>query len=228
MTRIAAAVLVAALVTPARAQEPAAVAPAPGLLAQTTVAAPAPPTSLTSGSDGGWSLLARTGTYIPVAGDFNVYPPGVAIEVGIGRRLGSVLSLEVSGLRVTAQTGIPVAATVPLGTGVATRSELTMAGGLATLLATWATGPVELHVGAGLDWYWVQRWEVVEGTTFSGGFLSHDDAVGAHGCAGVLVRMTPAMHLAADLRYTYVEPLLFGHYERADGIGIGVEIGYRF
>ena len=76
--------------------------------------------------------------------------------------------------------------------------------------------------------YWVQQYEIVEGTTFSGGFLSHDNPVGAHACAGVHVRVTPAMHLSADLRYTYVEPLLFGHYERADGIGIGAGIGYRF
>lgn len=224
MTRLASAVLVAALATSARAQEPAgpAAAAAPAL-----PAAPAPG-ALTPGSDGGWSLVARAGAYVPVMGLLNVFRPGVAVEAGFGRRLGSVLALEVSGLYVKAKTDITVATTTPQGAGMATYSELTMAGGLATLRAAWAVGPVELYAGAGLDWYWVQQYERAEGSSFSGGYLSHDQAVGGHGGAGVIVRMTPAMHLSADLRYTRVEPLLFGRHVRADGLGLGVGMGYRF
>jgi opacity protein-like surface antigen len=214
MSRLA-AVLVAALVTSASAQEPAALTPAPA-------------TSLTSGSDGGWSILARVGAYVPVMGDFNVYRPGLAIEAGLGRRFGQVLSLELGGFYTKTETGIPVVATVDAGTGIATQSTLEMGGLLATLRATWATGPVELYAGAGLGYYWIQQWEVVEGAFFGGGFLSHDHPVGAHGCAGVNVRVTPALHLSAELRYTYVEPLLFGQHQRADGLGLWAGLGYRF
>ncbi len=217
MDPILAAVLAAALVTLARAEEPTVAAPAP-----------APPTSLTSGSDGGWSVLARLGTYVPVVGDFNVYRPALAIEGELGRRLGPALSLEVSGFYASTDTAIPVVARVDLGAGTATRSDLEMAGALATLRATWVTGPVELHAGAGLGHYWIQQCEVVEGALFSGGFLSHGHPVGAHALAGVTIRVTPAMHLSAELRYTYVEPLLFGHHQRADGIGIGAGVGYSF
>jgi opacity protein-like surface antigen len=229
MTRIAAAVLAAALVTSAGAQEPAAAAAAPGPVAQPpAVPGPPPPTSLLSGSDGGWLVVARAGTYLPVVGEFNVYRPGLALEAGLGRRLGPVLSLEVSGLYTVTDAGIPVVATVEYGTGLTSRSELTMAGGLATLRATWASGPVELYAGAGLGFYWIQEYQVVEGSFFSGGFLSHDEVVGAHAGAGAQVRVTPSMHLSADLRYTFVEPRLFGRHQRADGIGIGAGIGYRF
>jgi hypothetical protein len=219
--RIASAVLVTALATSARAQAPG------GPAAATLPSAPAP-TSITSGSDGGWSLVARAGTYVPVMGLLRAYRPGVAVEAGFGRRLGSILALEVSGLYLLAKADIPVATTTPHGAGVATSSELTMAGGLATLRAVWAVGPVELHAGAGLSWCWIQQYQSAVGSFYSGGYLADDRPVGAHGGAGVSVRMTPAMHLSADLRYTRVEPRLFGRHVRADGIGLAAGVGYRF
>lgn len=215
MNRLA-VVLAVTLATAAVAEEPA------------TPLTAAPPSALSAGPDGGWSLLARVGTYVPVMGTFNAYRPGLALEAGLGRRLGAGLSLELSGLYVKARTTLPLQATVPLGTGTTSLSELTMAGGLATLRATLASGPLEVYAGAGLGWYWVQQYERVEGATFSGGFLSHDDALGAHAAAGAQVRVTPGLHLSLDLRYTYVEPLLFGRHERADGIGIAAGMGYRF
>jgi hypothetical protein len=99
---------------------------------------------------------------------------------------------------------------------------------LATLRATWASGPVELFAGAGTGWYYVQQHKVTEGPSFSGGFLSHDHPWGAHAVAGTIVRLTPAMHVSGEVRYTYLEPKLFEHYERADGIGITLGVGFRF
>jgi hypothetical protein len=236
MTRLAAAALAATLATAALAVEPAATpaadAPAPPAPAAPPAATPslaaAPPAGLTSGSDGGWSFQARAGTYVPVMGTFNAYRPGIALEAALGRRLGAGLSLEVGGLYVKARTTLPVAAVVPDGAGVATLSELTMAGGLATLWGTLASGPLELHAGAGLGWYWAEQYQRVDGALFSGGYLSHDTALGGHAAAGGLVRLTPGLHGSLDLRYTVVEPFLFGRHQRADGIGVAAGLGYRF
>lgn len=237
MTRLA-AVLAATLASAALAEEPVAplaADPSPIVTAPPAVPAPAapplapvPPAALVAGSDGGWSLQARAGTYVPVMGTSNAYRPGVALEAGLGRRLGPVLSLEVGGLYVKARTTLPVEITVAQGVGTTTLSELTVAGGHATLRATLASGPVELHAGAGLGWYWVDQYVRVDGALFSGGYLSHDSVLGGHAVAGAQVRVTPGMHLSLEVRYAILEPFLFGRYERADGIGVTAGMGYRF
>lgn len=220
MTRVVLAALAASIVTLARAQDPAAESAGPA------VAVPA--TARTAGSDGVWSASVRIGSYVPVMGQFNVYRPGFAVEAGLGRRFARYLSLELSGLVTKVSTSIPVATSVWLGDGIATESDTEMAGVLATLRATWASGPVELFAGAGTGYYWVEQHEEVKGPYVSGGFGSHDHPWGAHAVAGTILRITPALHVSGEVRYTYLEPKLFEHWQRADGLGIALGIGFRF
>lgn len=230
MTRVAFAALAASILTTARAADPAAAGAAPAANAPASAAgtAPLPPAALTAGSDGGWSVGARVGTYVPVIGQYNVNRPGFSFEAGVGRRLVSWLHLEVSGFLTKVDTNIPVADSGPYEAGIATMSETDIAGVLATARATWASGPVELFAGGGTGYYWVEQYKQATSPTTIGGFLSHDHPWGLHALAGTSVRITPAMHLAGEVRYTYLEPRLNGRYERVDGIGIALAAGFRF
>jgi hypothetical protein len=213
----------------AAASAPAA-APAPSAVADDAAGVPPAPASrpLFAGSDGGWMPFARAGTFVPTYGKFKHFRAATALEAGLRRRVLSFLDAELSGGLVTTDTDDLIASRGERGEETWTHAELTMAPALASVRATYRAGPLEAFAAAGGGLHYVQLYKRAAAPGLEYGDTDRDFKLGAFVATGAGVRLTPSLSAGYEVRYTYLEPRLFGVTERADGLGLSVGASYRF